>query len=258
MGLKERWKKAESILKPSLSLAKAQFKLRNEGSYLGILWYLLNPILMFILLFFIFSPRIGQGIVNYPVYLIVGILMFNFFQQTTSEATRVIRNYIGIIKSTNFSRESLVLASIISLLLSHAFEILILIGFLVFTGTQLIGLLFYPIIFLFFLLFIYGFSLMLASVSVHFADLENIWAFASRLIFFVTPIFYAVEGQRRLFIINLFNPVFYFITLARDAVIYMKMPEYWIILGAVSYSLLFLIVGIFIFNRLKNKLAEYI
>jgi len=106
--------------------------------------------------------------------------------------------------------------------------------------------------------FIYGLSLILASLYVYFADLENIWYFFSRLLFFATPIFYTIKGQNRLFIANFFNPLYYYITLGRDVLIYSKTPDLWLVAGALIYSLLFFIVGSIIFNKLKTKFAELI
>jgi ABC-type polysaccharide/polyol phosphate export permease len=243
----------------SVTLAKAGFKLRNEGSYLGILWYLLNPLLLFLLLLLVFSDRLGGNISSYPLYLLLGIILFNFFQQATTEATKtIVREYGGIIKSINFPRESLIGSIILKSIFSHLFEIgLFVIFILIFKGS-LAGLLFYPIIMVFFCIFIFGFSLILSSLTVYFVDLENIWFFLSRLIWLGTPVFYAIGGQTRLFYVNLLNPLYYFITIAREIIIYSKVPELWMIFGALGYSLLFLLIGMLIFNKLKVKFAEMI
>ena len=87
-------------------------------------------------------------------------------------------------------------------------------------------------------------------------DIDNIWNFAVRLIWFATPIFYAIENQKRLFLLNLANPLYYFITVARDMVIYGKMPPSWVILGSVLFSLIFLTAGIMVFDKLKVKMGE--
>ena len=242
----------------SLSLAKAEFKLRNEGSFFGIFWYLLNPLLFFILLFFIFFDRLGQDIESYGLYLLLGIIMFNLFQAVTIESTRSIRDHRYIIKSINFPRESLIFSSTLKFLLLHIFEAVIFILFILFFRGNLMNLVFYPMILLFFFLFIFGFSLILSALVIYFADLENIWIFASRLLWFGTPIFYSFETGSLLFFINLFNPMYYFISAARDLVIYNKIPESWMIICGIGYSLIFLIIGLFIFYKLKNKFAEMI
>ena len=249
----------KNLFELSLSLAKAEFKLRNEGSYLGIFWYLLNPLLTFGLLFLVFSDRLGGGIPQYALYLLLGIVMFNFFQSSTNESvTSVIRDYRWVIKSINFPREALIASVVFKNLFSHFFEIIFFMIFLVFLKTSLIGILFYLPILIFFCLFVFGFSMLLASLTVYFVDLENIWAFAARLLWLGTPIFYTIAGQTRLYYVNIFNPIYYFITIARDLIIYAKMPDISIIFGTVFYALFFLSAGIFVFNMLKTKFAEKI
>ena len=92
----------------------------------------------------------------------------------------------------------------------------------------------------------------------YFVDLDNIWNFASRLLFFATPIFYSLTKGTRLFYLNLFNPIYYFIDASRNLVLYGRMPELFIVIGCIFYALVFFIVGQAIFKKLKNKFAEKI
>jgi ABC-type polysaccharide/polyol phosphate export permease len=248
----------KQILGLSLALAKAQFKTKNEGSYLGVFWYLLNPLLMFALLYLVFSTRIGQDILHYPLYLLLGIIMFNFFHNVTVESTETIRERAVIVKSINFPKESLIGSIVLKTLFSHIFEMIIFVLFLLFFGISLKTMIFYPIVLVFFCLFAWGSALILSAVSVYFIDIENIWIFVSRLIWFATPIFYAIEGQTRLLIFNLFNPMYYFITIARDLIIYNRIPHIFLIEGAIIYTLLSFFIGLFIFHKLKKRFAELI
>ncbi|MDD5455300.1 MAG: ABC transporter permease [Candidatus Ratteibacteria bacterium] len=240
----------------SLTLAKAEFIERNEGSYLGLLWYLLNPLLLFLLLLMVFSDRVGSKIQDYPFYLLLGIIMFNFFQHATTDATEVIRKDRILIKSINFPKECLIGATVLKSLFSHMFEIIILIGFLIFFKISPWNIIIYPAILFLLSIFVFGISLILSSLTIYFVDLNNMWMFIARLIWLGTPIFYAIEGQERLLFINLFNPMYYFITIARETIIYAKIPQLWLIFGAIGYSFAFLFVGLLIFNKLKTKFAE--
>ncbi len=240
----------------SFALAKAEFKERNEGSYLGILWYLLNPLLLFLLLLLIFSDRVGNDIPSFPLYLLIGIIMFNFFQQATIESTKIIRSNRYLIKSVNFPRQALVGSVVLKTLYSHLFELLLFAIFILIYKGSPSGLVFYPLILVFFYAFIFGASLILGALTVYILDIEHIWSFASRLIWLGTPIFYAIEGQTRLAFINIFNPMYYFITITRDIVVYGRTPEAWMVGGAALYSIIFLSAGLIIFKRLKTKFAE--
>jgi len=242
----------------TFALAKAEFKERNEGSYLGILWYILSPLLLFLLLLLVFSDRLGNQIPSYPLYLLIGVIMFNFFQRATIDCTKVIRDHRYLIKSVNFPRQSLVGSIVLRTLYSHLFEILLFIIFIfIFKGSPK-GIIFYPLILIFFYAFIFGASLILASLTIYVNDMVHVWTFASRLVWLGTPIFYAIAGQTRLAFISLFNPMYYFITIARDILVYERSPEAWMMAGAAGYGIAFLAVGLMIFKNLKTKFAELI
>jgi ABC-2 type transport system permease protein len=247
---------AKQVFQLSLQLAKAGFKMRNEGSYLGILWYLLNPLLLFVLLVAVFSTRLGQDIPNYPLYLLLGIIMFNFFQQATIESTRVINDHRWSIKSINFQREALVGSVVLKALFSHAFEMVLFLLLLIIFKVSPMGMLFYPFILFLLAIFSLGVSFLLSSLTAYFADLENIWFFASRVLWLATPIFYAVEKQSPFFVINLFNPLYYFITAARELLLSGQIPEFWVTAGALLFPLFALGAGLAIYNKLKSRFAE--
>jgi len=246
----------KSFLGLSIALAKTEFKLRNEGSYLGILWYLLNPLLMFLLLFLVFADRLGSGIPHYPLYLLLGIILFNFFQQAATQATKQIITNNVLIKSVHFPYAALIGGGVLKTIFSHVFEMLVFTAFLIFFGVSIKAILFYPIILVFFCCFTLGISLFLSSVAVYFMDLENIWVFVSRLLWLATPIFYAIEGQTRLFYFNLLNPLYYFITASRAILIYQRQPQAFILFGIIIGSLISLSLGFVVFHKLKNKFAD--
>jgi len=242
----------------SITLAKMEFKLRNEGSYLGLFWYFLNPLFTFILLNFIFSAKFGQDIAFYSLYLLLGIIMFNFFQSTTNESTKVIINNRNVIKSVSFPKWTLDLSILIKYLFSHIFEMAIFIIFMFFSGISFLGIIFYPLLLFVYLIFILGVCLSFSSISVYFVDLENIWQFISRLLWLATPIFYTIAGNSNLFLLNLFNPLYYFLTVFRDVVIYTKMPEPWLIVGTIIWTLLSFTIGIILYKNLNKRFPEMV
>jgi len=252
------WNQIKRIFGISLSIAKAEFKVKNEGTWLGILWYLISPLVTFLFLLGIFQNRLGTNIPNYPLYLLLGIVMFNYFQKIGDLCVRIVRTNAWLIRSMNFPTEALVISSIINSIFSHFFEVIILIIFLLFFKIPIIALLFYPLILIFLSIFALGFGLILASLGAYFFDLNNIWGYVSKLIWFATPIFYAIGTSTYLFYLNLFNPLFYFITIARDLIIYNRIPELWMMLVTIFYCLFFLLLGLILFNKLKIKFAEIV
>jgi lipopolysaccharide transport system permease protein len=238
----------------SFSLAKSNFKLRTEGSYLGIFWYLLDPLLLFLVLFIIFSKNLGSQIEHYPLYLIWGLILFNFFSSTTTQAISIISNNSSFIKSIKINIESLIIANSLQTIFSHFFELIIFIIFLIYFNLPLIGLIVYPVIFLCFIIFIFGVSLILATIGVYTTDLNNIWKFIIQVLFFATPIFYISETS----LINTFNPLYYFLKISRDLLIYQEIPTLNIIIITIFFSFLSLILGICIFNKYHKNFPEHI
>lgn len=242
----------------SFYISKSGFKLRNEGSYFGVLWYILNPILFFLLLFVVFSRNLGEGIENYALYLFMGIIMFNFFQSATTDSTEIIRSNKYLFKSINFPRSAFIAGNVLKFLYAHLFEFVVLIIFVAILKEKAYNLVLYPLILFFFFLFTFGTSLLLGAISVFFIDTKNLWGFASKFLWFSTPIFYTLEKGTLLFVINLFNPLYYFIDISRDLIIYNTIPRIEMILGGIGFSFLFLFLGTIIFNKLNYKFTERI
>ena len=239
-------------------LAKSGFRIRNEGSFLGILWYLLSPLLLFGMLFFIFSNNLGSGVEYYPLYLLLGLIMFNFFTASTGEAISVIRNNKSLLKSINLPRMSFVAGSVLKFVYSNAFEFVVFAALMLIVRDNAANALFYPLVMLFFAVFVFGISLIVASVSVYFLDFGNLWAFFCNLLWFATPIFYALGAHPILSAFSYFNPVYYYITAARDLIIYRVIPPSVILVGVVAFAVIFLVAGTLLFNKLKERFTEMI
>ena len=251
--------KIDSVLSLSYSIAKANFKLRNEGSYLGIFWYLLSPLSLFLIILFIRGSIVStEGVANYPLYLLLGLVMVNFFSQLIHSATNVIQANSGFIKSIKIPLEVFVFSIVLQSIFSHAFEVLLIALFFIYFHISLIGIFFYLIVFAFFAIFVLGLCLFFATLGLYVSDLGNIWTIASQLLFFLTPTFYIVHPGTSLYLGNLFNPIFYFMTAARDVAIYGTMPAWWMIGVMLAVSTLSFCVGALVFNKFKGRFAELV
>jgi len=256
--MQERYDKVKKLFNLGFVLARAGYKLKTEGSYLGIFWYLLDPIFTFLLLWGIFADRLGRGIDDYPLYLFLGIIAFSFFSRVTIESMKLIVDNRWIVRSIKFPYESLVLASILKNLFSLFFETVLLIILALLLRQSVAGFIFFPVILFFFCFFTYGVSLFLATLYVYFCDLDNIWAYFSRLLWFATPIFYQIGGQNKLLILNSFNPLYLFISIFREIVIYSRMPSASLTMAALAFTILSFTAGTAAFTKLKCRFPEKI
>lgn len=235
------------------SLSKANFKLKIEGTYLGVLWYLLEPFVMFFTLKVIFSPRIGIEIPHYSLYLLIGVLMFHFFSKSTNEAITSIFKQGAFIRSLKVEPLTFVLSSYLVSLYTHIGDVLFLTVCFIIWGGPLGHLLFYPLILFFFSLFILGVSFLLASLGAFAQDFTYFWKGVCMVLWFITPIFYAHHSQEMWVY---FNPIYYYISIARDLMIYQRVPNPVVMMVAASLSFSFLFLGILVFEKCKDRFAE--
>ncbi|HEY1037256.1 MAG TPA: ABC transporter permease [Candidatus Paceibacterota bacterium] len=254
---RERLRRISSL---SFSLAKVHFKLRNEGTYLGMFWYLLNPVVLFAVLLFVKHAAFSHiSIPNYPLYLLVGLVMQNYLSRSVLGAVDVIRKNGGFIRSVKIPLESLVVASSLNLLYAHAFEAILVAGTILFLGVPATTIVFYALSLLLFALFALGVSFAASTLGVFANDIGNIWPIFSQILFFITPIFYEVEPGTLLYAANQFNPLYYFISLARWPAYQQPGASLPVLLAiAASLAAIGLAVGATVFRMHKRKFAELV
>jgi ABC-type polysaccharide/polyol phosphate export permease len=248
----------KQIFYKSFAMGKVQFKLKNEGSFLGILWYILEPIFMFTILITL-KDMFKQEIEHYPLYLLLGLVIFNYFRKSTGFAIKAISSKQNqqLIKSIIIDNKIFVFSSFIESIFVHLFELLVVVGFMVYFGISISNMLYYPILFLFLAFFTLGITFILVSIGIYIKDLSNIWAIFTRLLWFATPIFYSSKIVLP-FDFNTINPMYYFITIARQLIVYDTFPDISIITTTFAFSLISFLFGIYIFNKQNNKIAEII
>ena len=173
----------------------ADLRQKYVGSVLGYLWTLIRPLLFFAILYFVFTKlfRIGDSVENYEVFLIINIVMFEFFADATTAAVRSVVDHENVVRKMQFPRIviplSVVLTATITLCLDlvAAFVVLLILGVDPMGTWALVPLLLVPLI-----LFTTGVSLVLSSLYVTFRDLEHIWGVAARALLYGMPVLYPV------------------------------------------------------------------
>ncbi|MBS3148265.1 ABC transporter permease [Candidatus Woesearchaeota archaeon] len=238
---------------------KMEFLTKYQGSFLGFAWYFINPILTFALLYLIFSTRFGADIENYEAYLLIGIVQWNFFQSAVGKSIGAVFENHALIKSINFPREIVIMASVLAALISHLFELVLLACTMIYLKMSIVNMIFIlPILFIQ-LLFALGVSLILSSVVVYVSDVQQAWVYISRLWWLGTPIFYMANEGSKLFLFNIrFNTQFQFIYTTRELLINNTFPTPSLVFSMTINSILIFIAGYLVFNKLKVRFPELI
>jgi len=204
------------------------FKLRDQGTVLGLFWSFLNPLIMTTVLYFLFRSRMrlypGD---NYFLYMLVGTVAYNFFGNAVVTGFRIYSEMALMVRNVVFPKEILILSRVGVLVSQHIFELLAVLALVIFTGIGASPyLLFLPFAVLLNVLLVLGLSFHLTYLCVHARDLERIWNTAVRIGFFATPIFYHISSLSPQFRwMVAMNPMTQIVNFYRDAIFYHRAPD---------------------------------
>lgn len=174
-------------------LVRTDFKLRYQGSVLGYAWSLLRPLMLFVILYIVFVGflRIGDGVPNFPIYLLLGIVLWTFFAETTSAGLTAITSRGDMIKKVRVPKWSILIASSISTSINLGLNLLVVAVFMVVSGVEpSVGILLLPVILLEIYVLALGLSLILSAAYVRFRDISYVWEVVLQAGFYITPILY--------------------------------------------------------------------
>lgn len=241
---------------------RASFLAQEKNSSLGLIWHLLNPILMTVVLFMVFRniERLRE-IEHYQLFILIGLIHYNFFINSTTRSSSYFLSSRSLILNTTVPLELLVLRQTCVEGVTLIIEVFLVLILGIFMGANFGSLLFvYPIVFAGILMFGLGASLFLCGLSVFVSDLNYVWGLFCRMLFFVTPVFFSPqivgEGLART-VIEL-NPLTGLIWLAREALLYGKGIDLADASLAMLGPLLVLILGGMLFNAVKPRIPDYI
>lgn len=241
-------------------LAWSEFKLRYKNSVLGYFWSLLEPLLMLTVLYYVFSHLMKMQIENYQLFLLLGIIIWNFLSRATTISMNCIVGKPSLIKKIYFPRDIFVISSCLTALLMSVFESVVFVLFMTYFKVPLsLYVLQTPLILICLVVISVGLSLALAALNVLYRDVQFIWAVLLQAGYFATPIMYTVEiFPANLRSIVLLNPIARVIVAARNTIIYSSpvLTEDLIFMSAAA--IIFLFAGYAIFNKIEPRFAEEI
>jgi len=189
-GLRNRYRYSTILLR---QLVVTDFKLRYQGSALGYAWSLVRPLVLFAILLTVFGfiLKIGSTIPHYPIYLLIGIVLWNFFAEATNTGLQSIVGRGDLIRKLNFPRYTIVVAGSISAFINLCLSLIVVFIFLAFSGVELrpIALLF-PILVAELYLLALALAFFLAALFVKYRDITYMWELFMQAAFYATPIIY--------------------------------------------------------------------
>ena len=177
-------------------LSKTDFKLRYQGSILGYLWAIIRPFLMFGTMYLVFAKflRFGDEIPHYPVYLLVGTVLWNFFIECTNQGIQSLLIRSDLMRKIAFPKWIIVLSATTTALINLGINFIVIILFSFFSGiAPSLGWLLVPFLILELYLLSLGLALLLGSVNIKYRDVQSIWEVLVQALFYAVPIIYPIQ-----------------------------------------------------------------
>jgi len=177
-------------------LVVTDFKLRYQGSVLGYLWSLLKPLLLFAILYVVFVKflKFGGDVEHYPVYLLLGVVMWSFFIEATTQGMQAIVARGDLIRKINFPKYIIVISGTISALINLLLNLLVVFVFVAINGVDLhMSVLWLPLNILELYVFSLAIAFLLGAMFVKYRDISHIWEVFLQGAFYATPILYPIS-----------------------------------------------------------------
>jgi lipopolysaccharide transport system permease protein len=243
------------------NLVLKDFRIRYRNMSLGVLWSLLNPLVMMGVMTFVFTKILPQKIQDFPVFVLCGLVPFNFFTIAWISGTMSIVDNAGLVKRVPFPREIIPLASV----LSNTLHLLIQIGLLV-TLTLCYGKgvniywLWLPVVWGLEVVLVCGMALIFSGLNVFTRDIRYIVESAGAMLFWLVPIFYVspAPASGKFVLIYNYNPLAAVIFALRDILLNGVAPAASLLWRLTAISLFTLLAGFFVFGRLKRRFYNYL
>ena len=242
-------------------LVDRDYKVKYRRSVFGILWSMLNPIMMMIILNAVFSRVFRADIENFPVYLLTGQLVFSFFNEASSSAIFSVVEASALIKKIYVPKYVFPLERVLFGFVNMVFSLSALIILMIIQRVKVkaVTLLFpLPLIALF--LFTCGWSFLISALCVYFRDLKHLYSVLMTAWMYITPIMYPIEylSGSWVYKIVMLNPLTWYVQYFRQVVMYHELPTLEMNLVCFGEAFLMMIIGLLSFRKLQDKFILHI
>jgi len=242
------------------SLTIKNFKTKYIGSTMGITWPIITPLLMAVVINFIFTKILKVEIDNFTFFVLSGFLPWMFFSKTLSDSTNSIINNVNLLNQFSLPIEIIPLSYLLTNFISFLIGFIVILPIFIFFSTEIILYIwFLPVVLIFFLLFTSGICLFLASINVFFRDTGHILEIILLFWFWMTPIFYSIEMVPLPYrIICYLNPLTFYIIMFRDLLYEANLPNIMFIIISVILAFIVQILGYMFFVKVSPKFLKRI
>ena len=255
-------------------LVKTDFKLRYQGSMLGMAWSVLKPLMLFAVMYVVFVRflRFGAGIPHFAVSLLLAQTLWAFFQEATSQGMQAIVGRGDLLRKLKFPKYIVVVSSTVSALINLVISLFVVLIFMIVNGVEFRPtILLFPFVIIELYLFSLGVALLLSTLFVRFRDIGHIWDVIMQAWFYATPIIYPLTQLINVGwlsiakLVLMLNPIAQIIQDARYLVVTTQTETIWGLVGQQCWLLkliplliiaIVLLVGVTVFRRRSPYFAE--
>jgi ABC-2 type transport system permease protein len=251
-------------------LALTDFKLRFFGSVLGYLWTLMRPLLLFGVLYVVFSEvvRLGDRVEFYPVILLSGMVLYLYFSEATLKSVPSVTTNENLVRKIHFPRLAIPLSTVLAVSFQFGLNLVVLFFFMILSGVQPRGSwVQLPLILLALFTLTVGVSMLLSALYVVARDVDPIWDVITQALFYATPVLYPIEllaeRSETLSHIAMMNPLAVLIQQMRHAIIDPDAESagaaiggWWWLLIPAAITVGTFVLGFVVFNRMAPRIAE--
>lgn len=236
-------------------LVARDVKIKYRRSVLGVLWTLLNPLCMMIILSIVFSNLFKFDIENFPLYILSGQVVFNFFSGATTEAMSSIIGSAALIKKVYVPKYLFVISRVFSSFINLMASFTALLLVMVVTRSELHWtMLLAPIPLLFLVMFSLGIGLILAAVTVKFRDIIHLYSVFTTGLLYLTPVIYPMSILPDwLYKVVMLNPLTNMLIMFRDVTINNTLFGWKSVFIAMTETIASLLVGLCVFYKNQDK-----
>ena len=243
------------------NLVSTDFKVRYRNMSLGIFWSLIQPLIMMGVLTYVFTVLFPSPVKRFPLFVLMGLIPFNFFSMAWATSTRSIVDNAHLIKKVPFRRELVPVAVVLGNALHYFIQLgILLVVVACFQGVSIFWL-WLPVIVLLQLILATGAALFTSAMDVYYRDVRYVVESINLVLFWLVPIFYSFEQVQRslkpeyLFVYEL-NPVAAMVLVIRRVLLNAEGPGPTLFKFAVI-SIISLLIGYFVFRRVQRNFSDY-